>query len=429
MSAESVPADAPAEVVMTGLDQDRKFAFKVPRGLPGVNGVENDAAVATYMAAEDSQTRQQLDATINLAAVPPLAKRSIVVYGHSYTIEPSPHSTDGHEFFNLIADQSGSPSVVTHGVSSSRATQTFYDVQGDAPGSAVPGSNLFILDTEANDFAHRSAANGSYYNPWPTQLARQFGWAVSAILARLSSRAVVEQSEGSTSGVWTRNAASAVASDGSFDFTTTPGAYIDIPVTITEEDSGVVFVMLLWTTTAGADAVISVDGTPYSTVVGSPTGDVIPLGSGRAVPGGGALTQFFQPVRVSGLSIGAHTIRVAHAGVAGRYLDVDCALIQAASPEPVVWLRDQPPVAGRDQTLGINDAKVAIYKANKALGITETDPIFAQFPNVIVIEQTDYLDAGSVSTTDGLHPNDKGNARMAARIMRALALRGQNADY
>lgn len=63
VSAESIPAGQSAEVVMTGPDQNRAFAFKVPRGLPGVNAVENDTAVAEYVGAADSDTREALNAT------------------------------------------------------------------------------------------------------------------------------------------------------------------------------------------------------------------------------------------------------------------------------------------------------------------------------------------------------------------------------
>lgn len=429
----TLPPGSPASAEISGPPEHRVLTVGIPegkRGLPGVNAVENDTAVATYLAAPDSESGQQLRATITDETTPPIAKRAIVVYGHSYTIAPSPHSTDGHEFFNLIAAASGSPSVVTHGVSSGRAVQTSWDVNGQPPGSAQPGTKLFIVDTEANDFAHR-IANGSYYNAWSANVAPLFTFGVAAILARLSARAVVEQSEGTTTGTWTRNSPFIPASGGTFDYTTENGAYIDVPVTITAEDSGVVFVSLIWMAIANgrANVEISVDGTLYKTITHSPA--VMPerLYSGRVTPiGTGDVASFFDPVRVSGLTIGAHTIRIKHVGVTGHRLNVDSVLIQSASPEPVVWLRDQAPVAGRDLGLAIDDAKVAIYKANKAQGIAASDPIFAEFPNVIVIEQTDYLDAGSVSTTDGLHPNDKGNARMAQRIIRELAVRGENAD-
>lgn len=56
VTAESVPADQPAQVTMTGADQNRKFEFEIPRGLPGVNGVPTDEAVGTLVAGGDTNT-------------------------------------------------------------------------------------------------------------------------------------------------------------------------------------------------------------------------------------------------------------------------------------------------------------------------------------------------------------------------------------
>lgn len=55
-TAQSVPADQAAAARMTGPDQNREIEVDVPRGLPGVNAIENDAAVATYVMAPDSDT-------------------------------------------------------------------------------------------------------------------------------------------------------------------------------------------------------------------------------------------------------------------------------------------------------------------------------------------------------------------------------------
>lgn len=55
-TAKTVPADQPADARMTGPDQNRQIEVDIPRGLPGVNAVENDEAVATYLGAEDSET-------------------------------------------------------------------------------------------------------------------------------------------------------------------------------------------------------------------------------------------------------------------------------------------------------------------------------------------------------------------------------------
>lgn len=61
-TAESIPADQEASAVMVGPPENRGVHVKVPRGLPGANAVENDAAFATYVAAVDSDTRAALAA-------------------------------------------------------------------------------------------------------------------------------------------------------------------------------------------------------------------------------------------------------------------------------------------------------------------------------------------------------------------------------
>lgn len=57
-TAEVVPATQPADVIMTGLDQDRKFHFKVPRGLDGETVLDNDAAMAQRLLAIDTATHK-----------------------------------------------------------------------------------------------------------------------------------------------------------------------------------------------------------------------------------------------------------------------------------------------------------------------------------------------------------------------------------
>lgn len=60
-TAESVTSSAPASVEMTGTASEKQVHFKIPRGLPGVNAVENDIAVAAYVKASDSATRAALN--------------------------------------------------------------------------------------------------------------------------------------------------------------------------------------------------------------------------------------------------------------------------------------------------------------------------------------------------------------------------------
>lgn len=64
VTGETVPAGAGFSVEMTGPDQGRRFHFKAERGLPGVNAVENDEAVSTYVVAENSETNAAVRAVI-----------------------------------------------------------------------------------------------------------------------------------------------------------------------------------------------------------------------------------------------------------------------------------------------------------------------------------------------------------------------------
>lgn len=70
-SAESVPAGQNADVIMSGTTEVKHAHFKVPRGLPGVNAIENDEAVATYLRGEDTEAHGAANELIN-------AKTSVV---------------------------------------------------------------------------------------------------------------------------------------------------------------------------------------------------------------------------------------------------------------------------------------------------------------------------------------------------------------
>lgn len=439
LGVELLPWDAEPYGEMTGPEAHRGAIVHIPMPLPGPETVNNDDATELLLlnptktqAATVGLIDEATAAVVNRideATKPAMATEAIEVFGHSYTVSPSPHATPGHEFFKLLAAKAGAASVTTFGVSSGRAVQTFLDMQARGPGSAVHGTRLFIIDSEANDFANKDAS-GNYYNPYAAGIARQFGWSVRAMFARLSARVVVEQAAGTASGTWVRNFASTTASGGTIDATTSVGAYIEIPLTITADDSGVAYAMLAHpdTVATAAPVGISIDGAAYTTVPALAT-PAVKVYSGR---GAGIVTVQYQPVKISGLAPGAHVIRLTHAGTAGQYLHIDCVLVQAASPEPIVYLRDQAPVAGRGAStpLGvITEARRNVYLANKALSDVELVTIFPEFPNVIPIDHNEYLDAGSLSATDGLHPNDRGNARIAEKIFRELSVRGQNADY
>jgi len=55
-SARSVAAGEPAAVRMSGSEDAKEVEFDIPRGLPGMNAIAADEAVAAYVAAQDSET-------------------------------------------------------------------------------------------------------------------------------------------------------------------------------------------------------------------------------------------------------------------------------------------------------------------------------------------------------------------------------------
>jgi len=55
-SARSVAAGSPAAVRMSGSEDAKEVEFDIPRGLPGMNAIAADEAVAAYVAAQDSET-------------------------------------------------------------------------------------------------------------------------------------------------------------------------------------------------------------------------------------------------------------------------------------------------------------------------------------------------------------------------------------
>lgn len=383
---------------------------------PSSKRIVTESALATF--------RTEQNATIAEATTGPQAlvasRKPIAIYGHSYTMNPGYKCTPGQEFYNILAGRLNT-TVQTAGVGSSRAVEVARDVTGNRAGPAL--TQLYLCDTEANDFAHY--VDGTNYNPMSAQQAIQFGWSVAAVLALLGASSRVEAAAGTVTGTgWTRGAylPNNAASEGFYDSTNIQGDYADIPVTITASDSGVVYLMAIaHGAVTSSDTEIYVDGVLNQTVT-------YPVGngwencqSGRS----GLIVSGWRPTRIEGLTVGAHTIRVKCAS-ASAYLFIDCVLIQSAAPPVIVYYRDQPPVAGRG---GITPAMVSTWADNKALCDVQTAPVFAKFRNVKIIDHAEYLDASSVDTADGLHPNDKGMARIAEATRRALATLGQNADY
>lgn len=64
LTVQMLPANKAPEAILSG-DHHQHALLRIPRGLPGVNAVENDEAVGAYMAGRETQTRLATDAAID----------------------------------------------------------------------------------------------------------------------------------------------------------------------------------------------------------------------------------------------------------------------------------------------------------------------------------------------------------------------------
>ncbi|MEJ1087067.1 hypothetical protein WDU99_01905 [Microbacterium sp. Mu-80] len=95
-TAESIPFDQQATAEMVGPESNRGAHFRVPRGepgLPGGNAIENDAAVAAYVATPTSATHQQLLPVIGGAQAEPITSQA-ALSGYERT-RPAPVDASG----------------------------------------------------------------------------------------------------------------------------------------------------------------------------------------------------------------------------------------------------------------------------------------------------------------------------------------------
>lgn len=86
VTSETVPAGAPMAPVVSGPDQARTIHLYTERGLPGVNAIENDEAVAAYLGAADSETRNRADS---------LYQRVTNAAGFGVVMDPDAPQNDG----------------------------------------------------------------------------------------------------------------------------------------------------------------------------------------------------------------------------------------------------------------------------------------------------------------------------------------------
>lgn len=154
VSAESVPSAQSAVVEMTGPDQGRAFKFKIPRGLPGVNALENDEAIATYLLAPDTDTAKAVAATVGRGL-------SVASYGAVGDL-----TTDDTAAIQAALDAGGDGSTITlvpgkkYRVTGSLITHLWQRIEGAAiqnsTGGTAPAELVFDVSGSTAGIRARS---------------------------------------------------------------------------------------------------------------------------------------------------------------------------------------------------------------------------------------------------------------------------------
>jgi hypothetical protein len=384
------------------------------------------ALAAVAAGCDMTAARRLLLAAGGSGAIPPpwWFGADLWVYGHSYTADPGIRCTAGSEFFNVLAARYAMTDT-TYGVSSSRLQQVFFDVLGATTGS-VGGSTwdasrtgAVVVDCEVND-AYNFNGVGTAQS-LTAQGVSNYGDALRGILAVLSASSRVEQTAGTTSGVWSTNTDGRF-SGGSNIETTALNAYIDLPVTV--GSSGVVWLIsYLLSSSLGSGLVgehsIYVDGVLHTTVP-AVTSAFDQIKSGR---GPETLDFGVKPIRLAGISPGARTIRVKKTDAGAGKVYVDCILVQGDDPVKVVIVKDPDPntaaSASAPTSASDPDSNRVIILANKPLLDDEIDGVLGDFSNAVAVESG--ISVAGVSAVDALHPNDTGMAQLAASIAGGLA--------
>lgn len=83
VTVESIAAGAPAEASTSGPEDAKVLHLKIPRGLPGVNAVPADEAVAAFIAGLDTDTRDAFNTATGWVSVPSAAVAQAVPVGAS----------------------------------------------------------------------------------------------------------------------------------------------------------------------------------------------------------------------------------------------------------------------------------------------------------------------------------------------------------
>lgn len=284
------------------------------------------------------------------------------------------------------------------------------DVAGVAIGDGgvlAPGSKgLVILEGNIND---------SGWNVSDTVQRAGYQESLNSFLRVARAGERIEDSDGRWTypvGSWTHLTAAAPFSGGTLSYSTDAGARASCAFTATE--TRVQILTYAKTDGSGATVVAALDGATVATrnlqTIGKPS---------FSKPGNNWI-----PVAIDlgVVPAGSHTATLTWS--AGTSILLDCLLIESATPPTVLISKPIRPTAA---------AYLSFYgtgrtEANRAAYDTIIDTVVATYPSDGSVLVADPNAAGWDESTmegpDGLHPNDRGMAHIAATVVNKLATVG-----
>lgn len=356
-----------------------------------------DAGVATILADAGSLSAGHVR---RLAQLPNPYVEGVPLYsmGHSYTMYPYPYGTKyTGEAYMRVKNRLRMGDVFPMGRSGTIAIDNFgrmlsneYD---DGKGYWTPGSKgVCLIQNTINELGSGLVADAKFRNMWRMGIMGE--------IALMSSSATKDFTQASASnGTWAQHntVEAEKGMNGLNYFSSTAGAYVEWTFTGPE----VFYVGPVSDTYSLATFSVSVDGV-------NKTGTITPMGQKPSYTDAvtGIVHGYTQGIwRISGLSAGAHTLRMARVGAGNLFAG---GIIQPATNPPRILVGKEPPRAGSGAT-GYND-NIAWYNA-------ETEALVANWPHVYTVDLAANWDnstmIASLDTGASFHPNDKGQAALA----------------
>jgi hypothetical protein len=356
-----------------------------------------------------------------------LEKVAPFVYGHSYTVSPGSRCTAGAEFFTRLVDRIGLDAATTYGVAGSLLLESAMAMIGGAfngigAGALWPAGTrkgVVFLDAMFNDMGNYTSQVDITPKALTTPQVTGYKHALRTFLAIASASARTEEPGSGTDWTVASPTAPINLSGGQELITTTPNASFTMNVTVPA--SGVLYAL-----TYACDPLSLAAGTIAYKIGGTTYGSLDQTGGDQMASvfsnnGGAPVTGYpYAPavVKLTGLPTGAQTITVQKTDGGAGYALADAIFTPAASPPPIVVIKDPLPNPDASAAL-FSSGQIATLTANRALLSTAVESVCAEFSNAIVVDPA-LVPATDLSAVDGVHPNERGMAKMADAIESAL---------